>query len=49
MQFFITFNSYNCILFLRAIREYDILNKNVQQLILYTVVRVKVQGGGGGG
>ena len=34
--------------FLRAIREYDILNKNVRQLILYTVVRVKVQGEGGG-
>ena len=32
---------------LRAIREYDILNKNVQQLIVYTVARVKVQGGGG--
>ena len=29
------------------IREYDILNINVQQLILYIVVRVKVQGGGG--
>ena len=30
-------------------REYDILNINVQQLILYIVVREQVQGGGGGG
>ena len=35
-------------MFLRAIREYDILNKDVQQLILYHVVRVKVQGEGAG-